>query len=375
VHKPHQIGYLCTGVLEMFFNSGSILTRTRGFLLSGSGIFLVLLLSFAVSHAQKTSGVPSGTIGNEEIQGRVFFPPGDKSSARPVVKLQSLSSPEVTALTDRDGNFRFTHLRADEYTVIVEGGDEYEKASDTVTIGNSGPVPAQGDPGQWAVPLTYQVQIYIQPKRLNRATGPTATSNTLFANVPAPARDLFRQTLENARAGNHVKAIEQLKSAILQAPRFALAYNELAVQYLKTGRGAQAVETLKEALGISPEDFTLRLNYGIALLNQKKFEAAETELRQATHKSNADSPATRYYLGLALMSQQKFEGAQSEFESAVKNGGDKLTLAHKYLGGIYWRNKKYREAADELEKYLDLEPKAPDAEKIRSTIKELRHKI
>ena len=54
---------------------------------------------------------------------------------------------------------------------------------------------------------------------------------------------------------------------------------------------------------------------------------------------------------------------------------EKLTLAHKYLGGIYWRHKKYREAADELEKYLNLDPKAPDAEKIRSTIKELRQKI
>lgn len=77
---------------------------------------------------------------------------------------------------------------------------------------------------------------------------------------------------------------------------------------------------------------------------------------------------------MALVSQQKFDGAQSEFESVIKNGGDKLVLAHKYLGGIYWRDKKYREAANELEKYLKLEPQAPDAEKIRETIKELRHK-
>jgi tetratricopeptide (TPR) repeat protein len=119
----------------------------------------------------------------------------------------------------------------------------------------------------------------------------------------------------------------------------------------------------------------LRLNYGIAFLNQKKFETAETELRLATQNHNADSPAARYYLGLALMSQQKFDGAQSVFESVIRNNGDKLALAHKYLGGIYWRNKKYREAADELEKYLKLEPKALDAEKIRGTIKELRQMI
>ena len=108
------------------------------------------------------------------------------------------------------------------------------------------------------------------------------------------------------------------------------------------------------------------------LLNQKKFAAAETELRRATENQNADSPAVSYYLGLALLSQQKFDGAQLAFESAIKNGGDKLARAHKYLGGIYWRNKKYHEAADELEKYLKLELRAPDAQTIRGTIKELR---
>jgi regulator of sirC expression with transglutaminase-like and TPR domain len=34
--------------------------------------------------------------------------------------------------------------------------------------------------------------------------------------------------------------------------------------------------------------------------------------------------------------------------------------------------KKNKEAADELEKYLKLEPKAPDAEKIKQTISDLR---
>lgn len=359
----------------MFFSSHSIFTRNRRSFFSSATTIFVLLLFVTVSYAQRTTGINStGTEGNEEIQGRVFFPPGDKSSARPVVKLQSLSSPEITGVTDRDGNFRFTTLRPDQYTVIVDGGDQYEKAIETVTIGNSGPVPAQGVPAQYAMPLVYQVQIYLKPKHSNTTTGQPPLSNAAFANVPLAARDLFQQALENARTGDHAKAIEQLKMVISQAPTFALAYNELAVQYLKMGRGAQAAETLREALGHNPDDFALRLNYGIALLNQKKFDAAETELRLATQSHNADSTVANYYLGLALMGQQDFGGAQSVFESVVKTGGDKLALAHKYLGGIYWRNKQYREAANELETYLKLDSKAPDAEKIRGTIKELRHK-
>lgn len=358
----------------MFFNSGSAFTRVCRSFFSSSAMLFVLLLSFTVSSGQRVSETNTGMIGNEQIEGRVFFPPGDKSSARPVIKLQSLSSPEVTGVTDRDGMFRFTHLRPDEYTIIVEGGDEYERATETVAIGNSGAVPAQGSPGQYAIPLVYQVQIHLKPKRLN-TNGEAAIANTALANVPAPARDLFRQALENARAGNHAKAIEQLTSAISQAPRFTLAYNELAVQYLKTGRETQAIATLEEGLGISPGDFTLRLNYAIALLNQKKFAAAETELRLAIQKNNADSPVSRFYLGMALIDQKKYDEAQSEFESAIKNGGDKLALAHRYLGGIYWRNKRYGEAADELEKYLTIEPKVSDAKKLRGMIEELRHKI
>lgn len=356
----------------MFFSSGGMFRRRRSFL-SGPAILFALLVSLTVAYGQRASETNAGMIGNEQIEGRVFFPPGDKSSARPLVKLQSLSSPEVTGVTDRDGLFRFTHLRPDEYTVIVEAGDEYERATETVAIGNSGAVPAQGSPGQYAIPLVYQVQIHLKPKRL-KTNGNATAANTVFASVPAPARELFQKALENARAGNHVKAIEQLKSAISQAPKFTLAYNELAVQYLKIGRETQAAETLKEGLGISPEDFTLRLNYGIALLNQKKFAGAETELRLAIQKNNADSPVSRFYLGMALIDQKKFDEAQSEFESAIKNGGDKLALAHKYLGGIYWRNKRYAEAADELEKYLTLEPKVSDAKAIRGMIEELRHK-
>ena len=116
----------------MFFNSYNMFTRHRGFFLSGPAALFIFLLSITVSYAQRTSETNSGMVGNDQIQGKVFYPVGNRSSARPVIKLQSLSSPEITGVTDQDGNFRFTHLRPDLYTVIVEAGDEYEKAKETV---------------------------------------------------------------------------------------------------------------------------------------------------------------------------------------------------------------------------------------------------
>jgi hypothetical protein len=44
------------------------------------------------------------------------------------------------------------------------------------------------------------------------------------------------------------------------------------------------------------------------------------------------------------------------------------------LGGLYLGAHQNAAAADELEKYLSLDPKAADAERIKGTIKELRAK-
>jgi TolA-binding protein len=59
---------------------------------------------------------------------------------------------------------------------------------------------------------------------------------------------------------------------------------------------------------------------------------------------------------------------------SITLGGAKASQAHYYLGGLYWRARDYPRAASQLEKYLELEPKAANADKVRATIKDLRSK-
>jgi regulator of sirC expression with transglutaminase-like and TPR domain len=59
-------------------------------------------------------------------------------------------------------------------------------------------------------------------------------------------------------------------------------------------------------------------------------------------------------------------------EATIKNGGENIALAHRTLGGLYMSEHRNKEAADELEKYLLLDPKAPDADKIKESVKQLR---
>ena len=342
--------------------------------LCGIATLVIVLCSHAILNAQSAPGVnTTGTSGNESIQGKIYFPAKKKSDMRPVIKLQSDGSSELTTIADSDGSFSFTNLRPDSYRIVVNGGDEYENAFETVTIGTAGPVPAQGNPFDYATPTIYQVQIYLQPKKSLASDPQAGPTRPIPANVPKAARDHFLKGVDSARSGDSRKAIEQFKEAISQAPNFELAYNEMGVQYLTLGQADKAAEAFAIAVKLAPEEFFARLNYGIALLNLKKFAEAETQLRQALQK-NAAAPTGHYYVALALLHQQEFAAAETEFRTSITNSNDRIAPAHKYLGGIYWRNKQYTRAADELTRYIELDPKAPDAARIRDTIKDLRSK-
>jgi tetratricopeptide (TPR) repeat protein len=152
-----------------------------------------------------------------------------------------------------------------------------------------------------------------------------------------------------------------------------LALNELGVQFLKLGQPDMAIDPLRKAVKIVPQGYSPRLNYGIALLENKDLPNAEEQLRLAT-KLNRSGASGHLYLGIALATQKKLNEGETELKLAIELGANSMNQAHYYLGGIYWGRREYKKAADELEAYLKMEPQAPNANRIRTTIKELRSK-
>lgn len=347
------------------FTHDYIITRSRRFQYSHAFFAaLLVLIPFASALAQ---GVGAGrelsdTGGNHVLTGRIYFPTQQTDDIRIKVRLESTSSPSLSTSTNADGVFRFSGLNTGYYTVVVDAGEQYEVFREQINI----------ERGNSYSPRTVQIPIYLRPKSSGPGTKPGVV-NAALLGLPKPAVDLYNKALESARAGNTKKAIEQLNSAIALYPNFALALNELGVQYLKNAQVDKAVEALRSAVKLAPDAFMPRLNYSIALVNKKDFAEAEKELRVALQKNDA-SRSAHMYLGIALISQRKIDDAEKELLRAASPGTDDLGLAHYYLGGIYWSKHEYKRAADELEKYLKLVPNAPDAERTRAAIKDLRTK-
>ena len=334
---------------------------------------IILLATFHPVFGQGGGGVDlTGTGGRHSIVGRIYFPSGVRADVRLKVRLESTRDSPLSVLADTNGSFGFRALQPGSYTVVIDGGDDYETYRETVFIDGEGQRPRSG----LRMPSTsraYQVQVHLQPKRFVLPDGRVGIINAALASVPESARKAYERSLPYVANGDHKQAIAHLKAAVALFPAFAIALNELGVQYMKAGEIDAAVEALRSAVKLDPEAFMPRLNYGIALLQKKNFSDAKTHLEQALRK-NPNSASAHLYLGITLIHEQKYLDAEQSFQRSIREGKASLGIAHYYLGGLYWRRGEHKLAADELEKYLQASPGAPDAEKVKSTIKELRNK-
>jgi Flp pilus assembly protein TadD len=364
-------GRFLKGVAEMILSLSLLYSRCthRAVLLS----LCVVMLSMLVISAQGQSGGGTdliGTGGRHSIQGRLYFPSGRRIDVRLKISLENYIAGNLSVLTDSNGTFSFRGLNAGSYTVVVDGGDDYETATQVVYIDTDGSISRRGvilPP----VSRTYNVDISLRLKRV--ATTKPGVINAALANVPEQARELYEDALKLARSKEHKKAIEKLNKALEIYGDFPLALNELGLQYLELNQPGKAVEPLSAALRLAPDDFTSRLNYGYALLQSNRLADAESQLRHVLTKNDNSWPA-HMYLGMTLLRLHRFEDAEVELRRSLAVSGMELAMPHYYLGGLYWAKNDFKRAADELEKYLKLAPGAPDAERTKNTIKDLRQR-
>jgi Flp pilus assembly protein TadD len=317
---------------------------------------LAAALLFVLPSAVRAQGIGAhrargpGTGGTATLEGNIITPTGVMPESNMRVRLVNSESRVRITVPDGRGAFTFSSLESGYYTLHIDAGKNYERVEETIYI----------DAGNQNVSMP--VYLRLRPE-----------ANPALAGVPKDAVDLFVKALEASRKGESEKAVSLLEQAVAQHAQFGLAHGELGLAHMRAGRLDKALESFRAAQKALPEDAEVQLNYGVALTQKKDFSEAEKQLRRALKKMDK-SASGHMYLGVALIGLKDIDGAERELRQAAKLGGSQMGAAHKYLGGIYWARKDYRRAADELETYVKLSPKAPDAEQVKATIKELRSK-
>lgn len=325
---------------------------------------LTLLFSVsALAQAESSVKLDAGNGGRNTLQGDIFTPNGQRLD-HPIIVRLSTPRGEITTTSNGNGSFVFRQLVGGRYTVTIDAGDGYARATEMVDVPDSGSGGAMSRMGE-----TYTVQIHLRP-----SSGAPVTKGIISANDPPKAAlDLYNKALESVKDGHRDKAIEQLKAAIAIQPTFVAALNGLGVQYMKLGNYQAAYEAFSNALKLTPDSFILHLNCGITLYSLKKYPEADAQFAAALLKNEASGPA-HIYKARTLIALNRLDDAAKDLTRAVEIGGDDVQVAHRYLGGIYMEKGDPAEAVKHLELYLKANPTSKETDQIKNLIKELNKK-
>src|ERR1041385_580718 len=139
----------------------------------GSGRLKFVLLTIfclalpATALSQGSGRDTTGTGGKHIITGTIFFPSGRKADGTIQIKLQTFGAGELSTIADGNGSFKFTSLSPGNYTVVVNAGNDYEIARETVTIDSDLNLSRLGMPPMNQPGRNYTVFVTLQSKSAN----------------------------------------------------------------------------------------------------------------------------------------------------------------------------------------------------------------
>lgn len=130
-----------------------------------------------------------------------------------------------------------------------------------------------------------------------------------------------------------------------------------------------------KAIEIKPDFTDAKIQFGITHNSKKNYEVAAQVFLDVI-RQKTDDPTVYSNLGIAFVGLKQNDNAEKAFKQAIAmKGGENLAVAHRYLGGIYMQKNQNAQAIEELKKYLELQPKAADADRIKSIIEDLKKKV
>lgn len=330
------------------------------------------VLSLAIGLAMASSQAALAQ-GRNAISGTVF---GESNRPVPDVYVELLNDTYSTvarAKTDGSGRFAFNNLGEGHHKVkVLPYGTDYLDQTQEVVLASVSATPGSGSDRQY-------VDIYLRlNERANAGPFAAAPGVVFVQDVPDGARRLYQEGVRYLREKKEKDGLASLKSAIEAFPTYYQALDRLGAEYALRGSTDRsyyeaALMLLTKAAEINRSSFSTVFGLGWTQYQLGMTAQAIESLKRATelYSKGADP---YLWLGKALRRASTMDQAEAALKRANQLAKGKVGEIHWQLAGLYQDQKRYKEAADELELFLKAEPKAADAEKIRTLIRVLREK-
>lgn len=273
-------------------------------------------------------------------------------------------APLSTKFADNSGRFSFRGLKSGRYYLRVEPtGKPYEEETQALELQATS---IRRDAGEEPV----SVDLVLKPKK---GTTPRTDPGVVFTQqVPSSASAEYERGAASLRENKTEQGIAALERAIGIFPDYFLALELLGTEHVKHDAYEKAVPILEHAVEVNhtaPKSF---YGLGVAQLRLNRFAEAVESLKAAAEMDPQNANA-QMMLGLAYGSKNPTE-AEACFKRAYELGRERAADAHLYLAGIYNKQEKYSAAVRELELFLKEAKDIKNGAQIREMIDKLKAK-
>jgi tetratricopeptide (TPR) repeat protein len=170
--------------------------------------------------------------------------------------------------------------------------------------------------------------------------------------------------------GHSAEAIASYQHAIDIAPNNAGLYTTLGVTYEAQGNWQEAQTAYQRALALDSEGALAANNLAYLMLEHGGNVNVALTLAQTGRRGLPNVPNSADTLGWAYLQNGAYSMAAPLLEKAVKSAPSNATYRY-HLGLTYQKLNDLGRARTEFEKSIQLDPKAPSAEKASRALSEL----
>jgi tetratricopeptide (TPR) repeat protein len=332
----------------MFFNPQSAIRNPQ---------FLILFLLLSSTLWAQTAGT------TYTIYGRVALPDGNPAS-RVSISISSQSGLNWQATADVNGQYEIMGLPRGRYSLSATNPAAPEQYSDRAEVDI-----ARFSPPRVSVNLYLRAGTKVETSKEGQSSGVTVAE--AGQHVPKAAQKEYDKAIKEAKQKQLQKALESFNRSIELFPEYFQAITERGHLRVTLGQIEEAGWDFSRALELNPRYEPAMRGAGICRLREGKYPDAIKELERAVSAEPRDAVAY-LFLGFAYASIDRRELARGALQKALTIDAVGSARAHVHLANLDLKENRNREAAAELEAYLAAVPNAPDADKLRQLLSQLR---
>ncbi len=297
-----------------------------------------------------------------ELQVRLSWPNERTLDQSVHVQLLSVSStPVQDTFSRQDGYVTFHNVPMGTYRLRIDSPDIQEMVTDSFVINQN--------------ERMHMEWVHVSPKQqaANNVPGAGPMVSASELNVPDKAKSEMEKGMEFFSKGDLQKAEEKLQKAIEIYPKYARAWNNLAVVRMRGNNHDGAREAFQKCVEADDKFTPCYLNLArFSMLEHKMPEAAAfINKGLAADPNNAE--------GLALLAKEEL--LTGDYDKALASARKVHSLPHDHLADVHLiageallHENRNAEAVQEYGLYLKEYPDSPNAAKVRTAMAQIQAK-